>query len=71
MMSNNNTPDDVKKLNRITIVFKDGEIRTYQPSDDWEDYRVFKHYFAVINKGGAWIGYYNLDEIRFIEVDAQ
>lgn len=32
---------------------------------------VFKHYFAVINKGGAWIGYYNLDEIRFIEVDAQ
>ena len=33
MMSNNNTPDDVKKLNRITIVFKDGEVRTYQPSD--------------------------------------
>ena len=27
------TPDDVKKLNRITIVFKDGEVRTYQPSD--------------------------------------
>ena len=22
---------------RITIVFKDGEVRTYQPSDDWED----------------------------------
>lgn len=50
------TPEDVKKLNRITIVFKDGEVRTYQPGDDWEDYRVFKHYFAVINKGGAWIG---------------
>ena len=69
MTNNRNTPDDVKQLNRITIVFKDGEIRVYQPEDDWEDYRVFGRYFAVINGGGAWIGYYNLDEVRFIEVE--
>ena len=70
MTNNRNTPNDVKKLNRITIVFKNGEIQVYQPSDDWADYRVFDRYFAVINNGGAWIGYYNLDEIRLIEVDA-
>ena len=38
---------------KINIVFKDGEVRVYQPDDDWADYRVFKHYFAVINEGGA------------------
>lgn len=62
------TMDDVKELNKITIVFKDGEIRTYEPDDDWADYRVYNNYFAVVNGGGAWVGYYNLDTVRFIEV---
>ncbi len=50
----------------ITINFKSGEIRHYKP-DEYTDYYYDKGYFIVI-KDKQWIGFYNLDEIRYVEI---
>jgi len=50
----------------ITIDFKNGEICHYSP-DEYTDYQYDKKYFIVI-RDKQWIGFYNLDEIRYIEI---
>lgn len=50
----------------ITIDFKNGEICHYKP-DEYTDYYYDKKYFIVI-KDKQWIGLYNLDEIRYVEI---
>ena len=50
----------------ITIVFKNGEICHYSPSE-YTDYQYDGKYFIVI-RDKQWIGFYNLDEIRYVEI---
>lgn len=50
----------------ITIDFKNGEICHYSPSE-YTDYQYDGKYFIVI-KDKQWIGFYNLDVIRYIEI---
>lgn len=50
----------------ITIDFKNGEICHYSPSE-YTDYQYDGKYFIVINEK-QWIGFYNLDEIRYVEI---
>ena len=50
----------------ITIDFKNGEICHYSPSE-YTDYQYDGKYFIVINEK-QWIGFYNLDEVRYIEI---
>ena len=50
----------------ITIDFKNGEICHYSPSE-YTDYKYDGKYFIVV-KDKQWIGFYNLDEIRYIEI---
>ena len=50
----------------ITIDFKNGEICHYSPSE-YTDYNYDGKYFIVI-KDKQWIGFYNLTEIRYIEI---
>lgn len=50
----------------ITIDFKNGEICHYSPSE-YTDYNYDGKYFIVI-KDKQWIGFYNLDVIRYIEI---
>lgn len=50
----------------ITIDFKNGEICHYRP-DEYTDYQYDGEYFIVI-KDKQWIGFYNLDVIRYIEI---
>lgn len=53
----------------ITIDFKNGEICHYSPSE-YTDYQYDGKYFIVINEK-QWIGFYNLDEIRYIEISTK
>ena len=53
----------------ITIVFKDGEICRYS-RDEYTDYQYDNKCFIVIHDR-QWIGIYNLDEIRYIEVSTK
>ncbi len=50
----------------ITIDFKNGEICHYSPSE-YTDYQYDGKYFIVI-RDKQWIGFYNLTEIRYIEI---
>lgn len=50
----------------IIIVFKNGEICHYKP-DEYDDYQYDKKCFIVI-KDKQWIGIYNLDDIRYVEI---
>ena len=50
----------------ITIDFRNGEICHYGP-EEYTDYQYDGKYFIVI-KDKQWIGFYNLDVIRYIEV---
>ena len=50
----------------ITIDFKNGEVCHYSPSE-YTDYQYDGKYFIVINEK-QWIGFYNLDEIRYVEI---
>lgn len=52
----------------ITVKFKNGEICHYKPSE-YTDYDYDKKYFIVI-RNKQWIGFYNLDEVRYIEVSS-
>jgi len=52
--------------NWITIDFKNGEVCHYSPSE-YTDYQYDGKYFIVI-KDKQWIGFYNLDVIRYIEI---
>lgn len=53
-------------MNWITIVFKSGEVCNYPPAE-YTDYNYDGKYFIVI-KDKQWIGLYNLDEIRYVEI---
>ena len=50
----------------ITIKFKNGEICHYKPIE-YTDYDYDKKFFIVI-RNKQWIGLYNLDEIRYVEI---
>lgn len=50
----------------ITITMKDGKYAEWE-KDDWDDYTYDGKFFIVI-KDGAWIGFYNLDEVRTIAI---
>ena len=50
----------------ITIDFKNGETCHYAP-DEYTDYWYDGKYFVVIFEK-QWIGFYNLDEVRYIEI---
>ena len=52
----------------ITIVFKNGEVCHYSPSE-YTDYQYDGKYLIVIHES-QWIGMYNLKEIRYIEVSS-
>ena len=52
--------------NWITIDFKNGEYCHYKPSE-YTDYQYDGKYFIVI-RDKQWIGLYNLDEIRYVEI---
>lgn len=51
----------------ITIDFKNGEICRYSPVE-YTEYQYDGKYFIVI-KDKQWIGFFNLDELRFVKVD--
>lgn len=53
-------------MNWITIVFKNGEVCHYTPAE-YTDYNYDGKYFIVI-KDKQWVGLYNLDEIRYVEI---
>lgn len=50
----------------IVIDFKNGEVCHYK-LHEYTDYRYDGKYFIVIYEK-QWIGFYNLDEIRCIEI---
>lgn len=50
----------------LVIKFKDGEIAHYSPNE-YTDYYYDKVCFVVI-RDKQWIGIYNIDEIKWIEV---
>ena len=50
----------------ITIKFNNGEICHYKPIE-YTDYDYDKKFFIVI-RNKQWIGLYNLDEIRYVEI---
>ena len=50
----------------LIISFKDGEYAKYKP-DEYTDYYYDKICFVVI-KDRRWIGIYNIDEIKYVEV---
>lgn len=50
----------------LVIKFKDGEYAKYKP-DEYTDYYYDKVCFVVI-RDKQWIGIYNIDEIKWIEV---
>lgn len=50
----------------LIISFKDGEYAKYKP-DEYTDYYYDKVCFVVI-RDKQWIGIYNIDEIKWIEV---
>lgn len=50
----------------LVIKFKDGDLAHYAPSE-YTDYYYDKVCFVVI-KDKQWIGIYNIDEIKWIEV---
>ena len=52
----------------IIIDFKNGEMCHYKPQE-YTDYRYDGKYFIVINDK-QWVGFYNLDEVRYIEVES-
>ena len=61
-----NKEKNMNKEKSITIDFKNGETCHYAP-DEYTDYRYDGKYFVVIFEK-QWIGFYNLDEIRYIEI---
>lgn len=52
----------------ITIVFRNGNICHYSPSE-YTDYKYDGKYFIVIYEK-QWIGFYNLDCVEYIEVSS-
>lgn len=50
----------------IIIEFKNGE-NCYYNSKEYTDYQYDGKYFIVIYDE-QWIGFYNLDEVRYIEI---
>lgn len=50
----------------IEIVFKNGDMAHYKPSD-YTDYKYDGKYFIVIYEK-QWIGLYNLDSIEYVEI---
>lgn len=51
----------------IAIYFKDGSARIYK-CEEYTEYKYDAKYFIII-KDWKWIGMYNLDCIKMIEVD--
>ena len=51
----------------IEIVFRNGEVAHYKPSE-YTEYRYDGKYFIVI-KDCQWIGFYNLDCVECIEIE--
>lgn len=49
----------------LRIVYKNGEVITYQP-DQYTDYSYDSKCFIVIN-GKQWIGIYNMDCVAAVE----
>ena len=52
----------------ITIVFQNGNMCHYSPSE-YTDYKYDGKYFIVIYEK-QWIGFYNLDCVEYIEVSS-
>ena len=52
----------------ITIVFRNGNVCHYSPSE-YTDYKYDGKYFIVIYEK-QWIGFYNLDCVEYIEVSS-
>lgn len=50
----------------ITIVFQNGDVAHYKP-EEYTDYHYDKICFIVI-RDKQWIGIYNIDEIKYVEV---
>ena len=65
---NINKEKNMNKEKWITIDFKNGETCHYAPSE-YTDYQYDGKYFVVIFEK-QWIGFYNLDEIRYIEISS-
>ena len=55
------------KYETITVTMKDGKFAEWKKSE-WDDYTYDGKFFIVI-KNEAWIGFYNLDEIRTIVIE--
>lgn len=51
---------------KIEITLKSGETITLD-KDKWDDYSYDGKCF-IVKKCGAWVGFYNIDSVFFIEV---
>ena len=60
-------PPRTDKYETITVTMKNGKFAEWK-KDEWDDYTYDGKFFIVI-KNEAWIGFYNLDEIRTIVVE--
>ena len=54
------------KVTKIEIGFKNGEMAHYK-SYEFDDY-VYDGKMFIVVKDGKWIGFYNIDEIMYVEV---
>ena len=55
------------KYETITVTMKDGKFAEWKKGE-WDDY-TYDGKFFIVMKNEAWIGFYNLDEIRTIVVE--
>ena len=53
-------------MTKIEIGFKNGEMAHYK-SYEFDDY-VYDGKMFIVVKDGKWIGFYNIDEIMYVEV---
>ena len=52
---------------KITVTMRNGNFAEWD-RDEWDDYTYDGKFFIVI-KSGAWIGFYNLDDVRTIIIE--
>lgn len=57
----------MKEYKTIVIIMKDGKYAEWE-KDSWNDYTYDGKCFIVM-KDGAYIGFYNIDEVRTIVVE--
>lgn len=54
-------------LEKITVTMKDEKFALWK-NDEWDDY-TYDGKFFIVMKNHAYVGFYNLDEVRTIIVE--